>query len=73
VAEFSITVELAGTDGEDGSTHTYAGADHIGPKPLANRFTQLVIPGDDFAGRTVAAVEVEVSEGAVFIDDLRLK
>jgi pimeloyl-ACP methyl ester carboxylesterase len=71
VAQFSVTVELADPAGQDASTYTYAGADFIGPEPLGNRFTQLVIPGDDFAEDMVSAIEFEVSKGAVFIDDLR--
>jgi hypothetical protein len=72
VASFSVTVEVAGGNAEGANTYSYGGASFIGPEPLANRFTQLVIPGDDFAGETVTAIEFEVSSGALFVDDLRL-
>ncbi len=65
-ADFTVKVELA-----DGSTFEYPGAEHVGPLPLSNRFTQLVIPGDDFAGKKVAAIAFDVSGGAIFLDDLR--
>lgn len=67
VADFVVVAEL-----DDGTTHRFGGADFVGPIPLSNRFTQLVVPTDDFADRSLAAVEFEVSNGAIFVDDLRL-
>jgi hypothetical protein len=67
VAEFSVIVELA-----DGTRQRFEGTEHVGPEPLANRFSQLVVQGEAFAGASIAAVEFEVRDGALFVDDLRL-
>lgn len=66
-AEFAVIVEL-----DDGTTYRFEGDEHIGPEPLAERFTQLVVPGEEYAGASIAAVEFEVRDGALFVDDLRV-
>lgn len=70
VADFAVVVELA-----DGTTERFDGGEHIGPETLDNRFVQLVVPVGRLAGssdESMVAVEVELSDGALFVDDLRV-
>ncbi len=63
----SFVVTLRGVDG--GEQRVGVGAEHIGPRPLTNRYTQLVVP---ITLDEVGEVELEVEGGALFIDALRV-
>ncbi|MGM0556935.1 MAG: alpha/beta hydrolase family protein [Myxococcota bacterium] len=69
-AVFRVRVEW-----KDGSETVVDGREHIGPEPLLNRFTQLVLTAEELAVGDVRAIDrvvFEVSGGTLFIDDLRL-
>ncbi len=71
-ASFEVRVEFA-----DGEEVIVVAREYIGPEPLLNRFTQLVITGRDLGissaeGRSIVRISFEVSDGTLFIDDLRV-
>lgn len=60
----------------DEGTFRVPGNQHIGPIPLSNRFTQLVIPFTAFENipeiLKLHSISFELQSGALFVDDLRL-
>ena len=64
----TFTVVLSG-DEDDEERRVVVGAEHIGPRGMTNRYTQLVVPiGLD----TLEEVAFEVEGGALFVDGLRM-
>lgn len=55
----------------EGGVKSVKGADHIGPAPLSNRYTQLVIPLSDLKGQRLTKITVELVSGGLFVDDPR--
>lgn len=47
------------------------GSDHIGPMPLSNRYTQLVVSLGDLKDQRLNKIIVELVSGGIFIDDPR--
>jgi len=69
----AMTVVVTTTDGES----RVDGSRFWGPEPLANRFSQLLVPLDGIglpgAARQVISIGFEVSDGTLFIDDVRIE
>ena len=62
----TFTVVLGGEDDED--RRVVVGAEHIGPRGMTNRYTQLVVP---IELDTLEEVTFEVEGGPLFVDALR--
>jgi hypothetical protein len=69
-ASFDVRVEFS-----DGTDAVVEGDMHIGPAPLLNRFTQLVLTADDLGVSRELSIEriaFVVRDGTLFVDDLRV-
>jgi pimeloyl-ACP methyl ester carboxylesterase len=69
-ADFQVRVVWS-----DGSATVVDGRKHIGPEPLLNRYTQLLLESEALEieqARRIDRIVFEVSDGTLFVDDLRL-
>jgi dienelactone hydrolase len=69
-ASFDVRLEFS-----DGTDAVVDGREHIGPAPLLNRFTQVVLTAEDLGVSSELSIDriaFVVRDGTLFLDDLRV-